>query len=76
MQGCYQSGAPRGRRVDATRILGSTSTVVLSNRLLIVFATSLAGIAYFCNPNYDRFIDAIPGTYDEAKGKKYEGINR
>ena len=33
-------------------------------------------IAYFCNPNFDRFIDAIPGTYDEVKGKKYEGINR
>ena len=33
-------------------------------------------IAYFCNPNFDRFIEAIPGTYDEAKTKKYEGINR
>lgn len=33
-------------------------------------------IAYFCNPNFDRFIDAIPGTYDDLKGKKYEGINR
>ncbi|KAK4546342.1 hypothetical protein LTR36_002019 [Oleoguttula mirabilis] len=33
-------------------------------------------IAYFCNPNFDRFIDAILGTYDELKGdKKYEGIN-
>ena len=34
-------------------------------------------IAYFCNPNFNRFIDAIPGTYDEGKGhvKKYQGIN-
>jgi len=34
-------------------------------------------MAYFCNPNFDRYIDAIPGTYDEAKGKakKYAGIN-
>lgn len=34
-------------------------------------------IAYFCNPNFNRFIDAIPGTYDEATGKdkKYQGIN-
>jgi len=32
-------------------------------------------IAYFCNPNFDRFIDAIPGTYDEAKAKKYSGVN-
>ena len=32
-------------------------------------------IAYFCNPNFDRFIDAIPSTYGEAKAKKYEGIN-
>lgn len=34
-------------------------------------------IAYFCNPDFDRFIDAIPGTYDEMKGnKKYDGVNR
>ena len=33
-------------------------------------------IAYFCNPDFRRFIDAIPGTYDEVKSKKYEGINR
>jgi isopenicillin N synthase-like dioxygenase len=33
-------------------------------------------IAYFCNPNFDRFIDAIPGTYGGDKGeKKYAGIN-
>lgn len=32
-------------------------------------------IAYFCNPNFDRWIEGIPGT-GEAGGKKYEGINR
>ncbi|USW50428.1 Putative oxoglutarate/iron-dependent dioxygenase, non-hem dioxygenase domain-containing protein [Septoria linicola] len=32
-------------------------------------------IAYFCNPNFDRFIDAIPATYGEGKPKKYQGIN-
>lgn len=32
-------------------------------------------IAYFCNPNYDRYIDAIPGTWEETTGsKKYEGV--
>lgn len=33
-------------------------------------------VAYFCNPNFDRWIDAIPGTYDEGRAKKYEGVNR
>ncbi|KAK0934916.1 hypothetical protein LTR29_013485 [Friedmanniomyces endolithicus] len=33
-------------------------------------------IAYFCNPNFDRFIEAIPGTYSAESPKKYEGINR
>jgi isopenicillin N synthase-like dioxygenase len=33
-------------------------------------------IAYFCNPNFDRFIEAIPGTFGAEKGeRKYEGIN-
>ena len=31
-------------------------------------------VAYFCNPNFDRFIDAIPGTF-EKEGKRYEGVN-
>ncbi|KAF1815102.1 oxidoreductase-like protein [Eremomyces bilateralis CBS 781.70] len=31
-------------------------------------------IAYFCNPNFDKFIDAIPGTYEQT-GKKYPGVN-
>ena len=33
-------------------------------------------IAYFCNPNFDRFIDAIPGTFDDVNVKRYQGINR
>jgi isopenicillin N synthase-like dioxygenase len=33
-------------------------------------------IAYFCNPNFDRTIDAIPGTYDDVKVKKYPAVNR
>lgn len=33
-------------------------------------------IAYFCNPNFDRFIDAIPSTYSDDRPKKYQGINR
>ncbi len=31
-------------------------------------------IAYFCNPNFERIIEAIEGTYGEGKEKKYEGI--
>ncbi|KAH7068051.1 hypothetical protein BKA63DRAFT_521032 [Paraphoma chrysanthemicola] len=30
-------------------------------------------IAYFCNPNYERMIEAIPGTYEEA-GRKYGDV--
>ncbi|PVH95507.1 Clavaminate synthase-like protein [Periconia macrospinosa] len=30
-------------------------------------------VAYFCNPNFDRLIEAIPGTFEE-KGKKYEAV--
>ncbi|KXX75175.1 1-aminocyclopropane-1-carboxylate oxidase [Madurella mycetomatis] len=32
-------------------------------------------IAYFCNPNFKSFIEAIPGTYATEADKKYEGIN-
>jgi isopenicillin N synthase-like dioxygenase len=32
-------------------------------------------IAYFCNPNFDRMIDAIPGTVSSDSPKKYEAIN-
>jgi isopenicillin N synthase-like dioxygenase len=31
-------------------------------------------VAYFCNPNFDKFIDALPGTF-EKEGKKYPGVN-
>ncbi|KAL3495154.1 hypothetical protein BJX62DRAFT_196187 [Aspergillus germanicus] len=32
-------------------------------------------IAYFCNPNHDKFIEAIPGTYGEdISNAKYPGI--
>lgn len=31
-------------------------------------------IAYFCNPDFDRFIDVVPGTVT-GEGKKYEGVN-
>lgn len=30
-------------------------------------------IAYFCNPNYDRMIQAIPGTCEES-GRKYKDV--
>ena len=32
-------------------------------------------IAYFCNPDFDRTIDALPGTWDEQEGKRWEPIN-
>ena len=32
-------------------------------------------VAYFCNPNFDRFIDAIPGTFASEADKKYPGVN-
>ena len=33
-------------------------------------------IAYFCRPNLDKFIEALPGTYGDGIGeKKYDGIN-
>jgi isopenicillin N synthase-like dioxygenase len=33
-------------------------------------------VAYFCNPNFDKLIDAIPGTFGGEKGeKKYDAIN-
>ncbi|KAL4802227.1 hypothetical protein BDV18DRAFT_63762 [Aspergillus unguis] len=32
-------------------------------------------IAYFCNPNMDKFIEAIPGTYEgDVNNAKYPGI--
>lgn len=32
-------------------------------------------IAYFCNPNFDKFIDVIPSTVKDGETKKYEGVN-
>lgn len=32
-------------------------------------------IAYFCNPDFDEYIEAIPGTFGDEKEKKYKGIN-
>ncbi|KAF2462048.1 hypothetical protein BDY21DRAFT_330338 [Lineolata rhizophorae] len=32
-------------------------------------------VAYFCNPNFDKYIEAIPGTFGETAEKKYPGIN-
>ena len=33
-------------------------------------------IAYFCNPDFDKWIEAMPGTWEGVKGgKKYEGVN-
>ncbi|MCJ1474875.1 hypothetical protein MMC13_003535 [Lambiella insularis] len=33
-------------------------------------------LAYFCNPDYNKWIEALPGTWDnERNSKKYEGIN-
>lgn len=32
-------------------------------------------IPYFCHPNHDSMIDAIPGTYSEASPKKYQPVN-
>ena len=33
-------------------------------------------VAYFCNPDFDRQIEVLPGTWEAEKGgKKYEGVN-
>ncbi|CAM1505313.1 Fc.00g109500.m01.CDS01 [Cosmosporella sp. VM-42] len=32
-------------------------------------------IAYFCNPNFKSYIEALPGTYTSEQEKKYDGIN-
>lgn len=31
-------------------------------------------VAYFCNPNFDKVIEALPGTYGDGREKKYEAI--
>lgn len=32
-------------------------------------------IAYFCNPDFDKTIEALPGTWKSEKAKKWEPIN-
>lgn len=33
-------------------------------------------VAYFCNPDFDKMIEALPGTWEKSKeGKKWEPIN-
>ena len=32
-------------------------------------------IAYFCNPDFDGYIEAIPGTWETEQEKKYPGVN-
>lgn len=33
-------------------------------------------MAYFCTPDFDRWIEALPGTYGGERGeKKYEGVD-
>ncbi|KAF4984539.1 hypothetical protein FDECE_17066 [Fusarium decemcellulare] len=32
-------------------------------------------IAYFCNPNFKSYIEALPGTFATEEDKKYGGIN-
>ena len=40
------------------------------------FYPSRYSVAYFCNPDFDGWIETIPGTYGGDKGeRKYEGIN-
>jgi isopenicillin N synthase-like dioxygenase len=32
-------------------------------------------VAYFCNPDFDKLIEALPGTYTTESDKKYKAIN-
>lgn len=32
-------------------------------------------IAYFCNPNFDRLVETIPGTCSEGEKPKYDAVN-
>ena len=32
-------------------------------------------IAYFCNPDFDKWIEALPGTWEDVGAKKYKGVN-
>ena len=32
-------------------------------------------IAYFCNPNFDKLIEALPGTFESEAAKRYPAVN-
>ena len=32
-------------------------------------------VAYFCNPDFDQWIEALPGTWKESDGPKYKKVN-
>jgi hypothetical protein len=32
------------------------------------------GPSYFCNPNFESYIEALPGTFATEQDKKHEGI--
>jgi len=32
-------------------------------------------VAYFCNPDDEKWIDALPGTFSDSNPKKYPGVN-
>lgn len=32
-------------------------------------------IAYFCNPNFDQLIEALPGTFETETARKYPAVN-
>ena len=32
-------------------------------------------IAYFCNPNFEKLIEALPGTFEDESAKKYPAVN-
>lgn len=32
-------------------------------------------IAYFSNPNFDKLIEALPGTFETEADKKYPAVN-
>ncbi|KAI9846964.1 MAG: hypothetical protein M1837_003320 [Sclerophora amabilis] len=53
---------------------GTTATYAATDEVGPEFYPARYSIAYFCNPNFDKFIDALPSTW-EKEGKKYPGIN-
>ncbi|KAI9801160.1 MAG: hypothetical protein M1825_003434 [Sarcosagium campestre] len=61
-------------RVVAPPAVPAAATKELSSHAGEDAYPSRYSVAYFCHPNFDSFIDAIPGTF-EAEGKKYAGVN-